>query len=224
MTGRFITFEGGEGAGKSTQIRLLADRLRALGLTVVTTREPGGSPGAEKLREVLLSGAAQNLGPVGEAVLFAAARIDHVDTTIKPALKNGAWVLSDRFTDSTRVYQGDGDGVDPAVVAALEHVAVDGARPDLTIILDLPVDIALQRIETRRGNADPDRFEREAHNVHQKRREAFLKIAADEPERCVVIDASGTPETISDFIWTAVCKRMAIDETCKEACDGRASA
>lgn len=210
MAGRFITFEGGEGAGKSTHIRLLADRLRAVGIGVVVTREPGGSPGAEYLRHVLLSGAAEKHGPVAEAILFAAARIDHVDQTIRPALERGEWVLCDRFYDSTRVYQRDGDGVDPELVTTLERVAVDGVRPDLTLILDLPVDIGLERITKRRGGDAPDRFEKEDTDVHQRRRDAFLRIAADEPDRCVVIDASASLDAVAEDIWSAVCERFGL--------------
>ena len=208
MAGTFITFEGGEGAGKSTQIRRLAARLEALGLEVVTTREPGGAPGAEAIRDVLLSGKAKALGPLVEATLFAAARIDHVANRIRPALQRGAFVLCDRFSDSTRVYQGDGDGVDPATVAELERVAVDGVTPDLTLILDLPVDVALKRIAARRGDAHPDRFEGEADAVHHRRREAFLNIAESEPERCAVIDASGDEETVAGRIWETVAGRL----------------
>ncbi|MBB4302483.1 dTMP kinase [Rhodobium orientis] len=208
MAGTFITFEGGEGAGKSTQIRRLAARLETLGLEVVTTREPGGSPGAEAIREVLLSGKAKALGPLVEATLFAAARIDHVANTIRPALERGAVVLCDRFTDSTRVYQGDGDGVDAKTVAELERIAVDDVRPGLTLILDLPVEVALERIAARRGDENPDRFEGEADAVHRRRREAFLTIAENEPERCAVIDASGDEDTVAGRIWAAVAGRL----------------
>ncbi|MCW2307571.1 dTMP kinase [Rhodobium gokarnense] len=208
MAGTFITFEGGEGAGKSTQIRRLAARLEGLGLEVVTTREPGGAPGAEAIREVLLSGKAKALGPLVEATLFAAARIDHVANRIRPALDRGAVVLCDRFTDSTRVYQGDGDGVDATTVAELERIAVDGVRPDLTLVLDLPVEVALERIATRRGDEHPDRFEGEADVVHHRRREAFLSIAKAEPDRCAVIDASGDEETVANRIWETVAARL----------------
>jgi len=210
VAGRFITFEGGEGAGKSTQIARLAEHLRALGLDVVTTREPGGSPKAEALREILLSGAAERFGPAAEAILFAAARIDHLDETIKPALARGAWVLSDRFADSTRVYQADGDGVDPAFVEGLERVALDGVRPDLTVILDVPVEAALTRIAARRGDEAPDRFEKEAEAVHQRRREAFLRIAEAEPDRCVVIDAAQSVDGVAASIWDVVARRFGL--------------
>lgn len=220
MAGRFITFEGGEGAGKSTHIRLLAERLAGFGIDVVTTREPGGSPGAESLRHVLLSGAAEALGPATEAILFAAARIDHVDQTIKPALRRGAWVLCDRFYDSTRVYQRDADGVDADLVLTLERVAVDGVRPDLTLILDLPVEAALARISKRRGDDAPDRFEKEDETVHQRRREAFLKIAGEEPGRCVVIDASAPLEAVGEAIWRVVAERFGLRVEVKRARNG----
>ena len=137
MTGFFITFEGGEGAGKSTQIRLLADTLRERGYEVLVTREPGGSPGAEAVRHVLLSGAAESFGPEMEALLFAAARADHVEQVIRPAVERGLTVLCDRFLDSTRVYQGVTGNLDPTFIAAVERVAINAMMPDLTIVLDL---------------------------------------------------------------------------------------
>src|SRR5436190_3107493 len=143
MSGRFITFEGGEGTGKSSHAELLSQRLRALGIAVVLTREPGGSPGAEIIRHVLLSGAAKPLGPDAEAMLFAAARADHVTTLIEPSLKQGRWVICDRFIDSTRVYQGALGDVDMALIYSLERVCIGPLRPDLTIVLDVPADIGL---------------------------------------------------------------------------------
>ena len=209
MAGKFITFEGGEGAGKSTQIRLLADRLAARGETVVVTREPGGTPTAEAIRRVLLSGVAEQLGPDGEATLFAAARADHVDRVIAPALRDGKWVLSDRFFDSTRVYQGFAGGADANLLTALEGAAVDGTRPDLTIIIDVPPAIGLTRAAGRAGAAgDPDRFERGDMALHEKRRQAFLAIARSEPQRCVVIDGTESAATTSEAIWQAVAARL----------------
>lgn len=206
--GRFITFEGGEGAGKTTQIRRLADRLGALGLRVTVTREPGGSPRAEAIREFLLSGRAEPLGTAAEALLFAAARADHIDVTIRPALAAGGWVLCDRFIDSTRVYQGQ-SGVSATLVDALERVAIDGVRPDLTLILDIPAEAGLARADARRGAGAPaDRFEREGLKVHRRRREAFLSIAMDDTERCVVIDADRPPDAVADAIWAAVATRF----------------
>ena len=159
MRGRLITFEGGEGTGKSTHSALLADRLKALGIEVVLTREPGGSPGAEAIRHVLISGAARPLGAETEALLFAAARDDHVRNTIEPALARGAWVVCDRFIDSTRVYQGILGRVDPKFIRALERVTVGDLTPDLTFIMDVPAEIGLARAHKRRGEAAPDRFE-----------------------------------------------------------------
>jgi dTMP kinase len=190
--GRFITFEGGEGVGKSTQLDRLAAHLRACGLEVVTTREPGGTPKAEALRKVLLSGRIAPLGPLAEAALFAAARIDHVDKLIAPALARGVFVLCDRFTDSTRAYQGARGGVDPQTLALLEQAAVGDLRPDLTIILDLPHEQGMARAAKRRAATGlrADRFEAEDAAFHEGLRRAFLAIAEQEPERCCVIDAS----------------------------------
>jgi dTMP kinase len=208
--GRFITLEGGEGAGKSVQARALAGRLEALGLTVVSTREPGGSPRAEAIREVLLSGEAARFGADGEALLFSAARIDHIDATIAPALARGDWVISDRFADSTRAYQGAAGHLDPAFISRLERVAVGEARPDLTLILDLPPEQGLARAAKRRGaNAGADRFEGESLAFHQTLRAAFLDIARAEPARCAVIDARGGKEEVSQAIWSAVADRLA---------------
>jgi dTMP kinase len=200
--GFFITFEGGEGAGKSTQIRLLADALRGDGHDVVVTREPGGSPGAEAVRHVLLSGAAEPFGPGLEALLFAAARSDHVEQVIRPAVAQGRIVLCDRFMDSSRVYQGVTGDLDPDFMAALERITVNGMVPDLTIILDIDPEEGLRRASARREIGEgADRFEKEQLEIHQQRREAFLAIAQAEPERCVVIDA-GAPaaQAASDIL------------------------
>jgi dTMP kinase len=206
MAGRFITFEGGEGAGKSTQVRRLAAYLTDRGHDVTVTREPGGTPIAEAIRDFILSGKAKVLGPESEAVLFAAARADHVDKVIRPALARGAWVLCDRFIDSTRVYQGSGDGVDPVLVRALERVAVGDTRPDLTIILDVPADVGMWRTAER--TASPDRFESEDIARHELRRQAYLDIAGREPERCVVIDAAGAEDEVAVAIRRAVDLRL----------------
>jgi dTMP kinase len=208
--GRFITLEGGEGAGKSTQAQLLAQKLQPLGISFIVTREPGGSPGAEALRDVILSGRAAPFGSAGEAILFSAARIDHVDHTIAPALAKGAWVISDRFADSTRAYQGAAGKVDSALIASLERVAVGDVRPDLTLILDLPPEKGLARAAGRRGTAaDADRFERENLAFHETLREAFLAIARAEPTRCAVIDADRAPEEVAQAIWACVRERLA---------------
>lgn len=204
-SGTFITFEGGEGAGKSTQIDRLAQKLRAKKYDVVVTREPGGSAGAEAVRHVLLSGAAEPFGPQMEALLFAAARSDHVEQLIRPAIARGAIVLCDRFMDSSRVYQGVTGGLDAGFMTALERVAVNGAIPDLTLILDIDPAEGLARAAARRGQgAAADRFEKETLAIHRRRREAFLAIAEAEPERCVVIDASAPPDEVEDAITAAV--------------------
>jgi len=208
MTGKFITFEGGEGAGKSTQAALLAERLKSLGIAVVLTREPGGSPGAEIIRHVLLSGAAKPFGPEVEAMLFAAARDDHVQHAIKPALDASRWVVCDRFADSTRVYQGILGNIDERFIKALERVCVGDLRPDLTFVLDLPVDLALNRAAARRGKAMPDRFEAEQSEFHEKLREAYLTLAATEPERCVLIDASAAKNAVAKQVWDTVNNRL----------------
>jgi len=202
--GIFITFEGGEGAGKSTQIARLAESLRAMGHEVVVTREPGGSPGAEALRHVILSGAAEPFGPAMEAILFAAARADHVDQVIRPAVERGAIVLCDRFMDSSRVYQGVTGDLDPAFMGTLEKVTVAGMVPDLTLILDLDPEEGLRRAARRRGSEVADRFEKEALEIHRRRREAFLEIARAEPQRCVVVDASRAPAKVATAIVKAV--------------------
>lgn len=197
MTGLFITFEGGEGAGKSTQIALLAEHLRTLGLDPLITREPGGSAGAEAVRHVILSGNAESYGPAMEALLFAAARADHVDQLIRPALANNRIVLCDRFIDSSRAYQGVTGNLDATYMAAIERIAIDGAMPDLTIILDIPAEKGLSRANKRRGSDVADRFEKEAIAVHEARRQAFLAIAKAEPDRCKVINADRDLDAIS---------------------------
>ncbi|MBP1092824.1 dTMP kinase [Bradyrhizobium diazoefficiens] len=206
--GRFITFEGGEGTGKSTQIKKLADRLKAARMRTLATREPGGSPGAEIMRHLVLSGMGKLLGPEAETLLFAAARDDHVHTVIEPALKQGIWVLCDRFADSTRAYQGSLGSVSPGLINAMQRVTIGDLKPDLTIILDLPVEIGLQRAAARRGSGTPDRFEGEQLSFHQGLREAYRKIAADEPARCVLIDANSDPDTVAGRVWNALRDRL----------------
>jgi dTMP kinase len=208
MRGKFITFEGGEGTGKSTQAATLARYLESVGVTAQVTREPGGSPGAEIIRHVLLSGAAKPFGPEAEAMLFAAARDDHVRCTILPALEAGKWVICDRFVDSTRVYQGALGHVDERLIKGLERVSIGDLAPDLTVILDMPVETALERVKLRRAGAAPDRFEAENIEFHQKLRDAYLAIAAEEPGRCVVFDASAPKETVAREIWDAVKTRL----------------
>jgi dTMP kinase len=209
--GKFITFEGGEGSGKSTQVARLAAKLKPSGLSVVVTREPGGSPGAEAIRHVLLSGAAKPLGPDAEAILFAAARADHLRQTIRPALERGQWVICDRFADSTRVYQGALGNVDARLITRLEKITVGEMTPDLTIILDIAPEIGLKRAHDRRGDAAVDRFEAEDLAFHTKLREAYLELAAREPRRCVVIDASADPKAVAERVWAAVYERLHLD-------------
>ncbi|WP_377298715.1 dTMP kinase [Rhizobium sp. SGZ-381] len=208
IRGLFVSFEGGEGAGKSTQIRRLGDALRAEGHDVVVTREPGGSRGAESVRHVILSGAAEPFGVRMEAMLFAAARNDHVTALIRPALEKGRVVLCDRFIDSSRVYQGITGNLEERFIDRLERVAIDGVRPDLTIILDLPAEQGLARARKRsadQGSTDaPDRFEREEIDVHEMRRRAFLDIAAQEPDRCRVVNAARDEDEIARDIHAIV--------------------
>ncbi|MGY6708102.1 MAG: dTMP kinase [Rhizobiaceae bacterium] len=202
--GIFITFEGGEGAGKSTQIARLAERLRNAGSDVLVTREPGGSPGAEAVRHVLLSGAAEPFGPAMEAILFAAARSDHVEQVIRPAIARGTIVLCDRFLDSSRVYQGGDARLAPGFMKELERVAINGMMPDLTLILDLEAEQGLARATARRGDDTPDRYEKETLDIHRARRDAYLAIARAEPERCVVVDAGRDPDSVARDIAAAV--------------------
>lgn len=207
VRGRFITFEGGEGTGKTTQLRALAHRLGDLGLKALVTREPGGTPGAELMRGLLLSGAAKSLGADAEAVLFSAARIDHVDRRIRPALASGSWVLCDRFADSTRVYQGL-SGVEAPVLNAMERISIDGVRPDLTIVLDLDPQVGRARAAARRGEEAADRFESEAAEIDVARRRAFARLAKSDPKRCVVIDASLPSPEVADLVWRTVVNRL----------------
>lgn len=209
MTGVFISFEGGEGAGKSTQIKRLHDRLTAQGHTVLITREPGGTPGAEAVRKVILSGAAKHWGVAAEAVLFAAARADNVSSIIKPALKRGEIVLSDRFFDSSRVYQGVSGGVPDHILEPMQQVAIDGAVPDLTFILDIDPETGLERAAKVWADEGPDRFESDELVEQQERRAGFLAIAEREPDRCIVVDASQDVDQIENTIWAAVSKRLA---------------
>ena len=202
--GLFITFEGGEGAGKSTQISRLAQKLREKGYDLLVTREPGGSPGAEAVRHVILSGAAEPFGPEMEALLFAAARADHVEQLIRPALEKGRIVLCDRFIDSMRVYQGVTGNLSSDFVEAVERVAIDGVMPDLTLILDIHPREGLRRASARRGGDEIDRFEKETIAIHRKRRKAYLAIAKREPQRCIVIDASQNPDAVEEAVTEAV--------------------
>jgi dTMP kinase len=205
--GRFITLEGGEGTGKSTQALRLAERLRALGRHVLTTREPGGSEGAETLRGLLLQGGEDRWSAVSETLLMYAARRDHLEKTVRPALAAGTWVICDRFFDSTRAYQGAGGGAPEALIASLERHVVGDDRPDLTLVLDLPVDVGLERAGARQAL---DRIEARDGGFHERLRAAFLEIAAAEPHRCFVIDAAPGPDEVAASIWSAVQARLGV--------------
>lgn len=204
MRGQFITFEGGEGAGKSTQIKRLAERLKKDGYDVLITREPGGTAGAEAVRHVVLSGSAKEFGTDMEAVLFAAARSDNVEELIKPALEKGTIVLCDRFMDSSRVYQGVSGGVNKEFLLAMERAVTEGARPDLTFIFDLPPEVGLARAADVWAEDGPDRFEQDDLKMQEVRRQGFLEIAEEEPERCIVIDASQSLAKVSKALDRAI--------------------
>ena len=209
--GRFITLEGGEGAGKSTQAARLAARLRDRGVEPVLTREPGGSPLAERIRGVILSGAVAPLGPAAEAVMFSAARIDHLEKTIRPALARGAWVICDRFSDSTRAYQGALGNLDPRFLRELERVTIGATRPDLTLVIDVPAAAGLARARARSSTVD--RFEAEGLAFHEALRSAFLDIAEGEPARCAVIDGSADADAVEKAVWAVVEQRLFADTT-----------
>ena len=200
MRAKFITFEGGEGAGKSTQLRLLADRLRKENIAVEVTREPGGTPGAEAIRELLVRGDAARWTPMTEAFLHVAARTDHVARFIQPALNEGKWVLCDRFADSTVAYQGYGHGLDKSVIAQLNKMALSDVRPDLTLIFDIPVKEGLARSRKPSQLRGEDRYEKMDVGFHERIREGFLEIAAQEPQRCRVINATGSVEMVAEQI------------------------
>ncbi len=216
VPGKFITLEGGEGGGKTTQAAVLSERLRRSGLNVLQTREPGGTPRAEALRDVLLSGKAKKYGALGEAVLFYAARESHLQLAIRPALERGTWVVCDRFSDSTRAYQGAAGGLPMSVLEAIDSAVVGATRPDLTIIFDLPPEIGLKRAAQRKveksagdaAEAAPDRFETMNMAFHRTLRQEFLAIAKAEPERCAVVDASDTERHVEEKVWSIVRDRF----------------
>lgn len=199
--GRFITLEGGEGVGKSTQVKALAEALRGRGVDVLVTREPGGSEGAERVRELLLAGAEERWGPRAEALLFAAARADHVEKTIRPALEAGRWVLSDRFVDSSLAYQGGAGALGVEKVREINAFGIDGCYPDRTLILALAEGGARARA---RDNEESDRIGGRPVGYHQRVDLAFRLIAAEEPERVVIVDASGTPDEVSGRLISAI--------------------
>lgn len=204
--GRFITLEGGEGAGKSTQARRLAEALAARGVDCLLTREPGGSPGAEEIRALLVNGEPGRWSPTTEALLLTAARRDHLERTVEPALAAGRWVVCDRFSDSTLAYQGYGAGLPLDDLRALFRLALGDFRPDLTLVFDLPVDVGLGRATARAGGED--RFERMGRDFHQRLRDGFLAIAAAEPERCAVIDAGADIDAVTAGVLAAVSTRL----------------
>jgi dTMP kinase len=208
VPGRFITLEGGEGAGKSSQLRRLAERLKRVGIDCVTTREPGGSPGAEEIRTLLVNGEPGRWDAITETLLMFAARADHVARTIKPALERRQWVLSDRFTDSTYAYQGAGRSVPRETIRRIESVVLDDFKPDLTLILDVPADVGLGRAKGR--GPHEDRFERFDESFHKRLREAFLSIARRSPDRCAVIDASAGEDDVAEEIWRVIKRRYRV--------------
>ena len=208
--GQFISFEGGEGAGKSTQVRLLSERLALLGYQTLLTREPGGSPLAEKIRRFLLQGKIKDYGPVAESLLFYTARLDHLNSLILPSLDQGVWVLCDRFADSSRAYQGAASGVEDGIFDALDRIVVGEHEPDLTIIVDLPVDVAQKRVAARQKDLgqEVDRFEAEDIQFHERLRAGFLKIAAENTKRCVIVDGNQSRSAVADLVWQTVVERF----------------
>jgi dTMP kinase len=204
--GRLVTFEGGEGAGKSTQVERLAGALRAAGLDPLVTREPGGTPGAEQIRRLLVEGPPERWLPLSEALLLLAARYDHVARRITPALAEGRWVLCDRFMDSTRVYQGVAGAAGAELIDRLHASVLGDLRPDLTVILDVPVATGFGR---RRGARQ--RYERMPAAFHERVREGFLALARAEPDRCVVVDATRPSDAVADDVRDLVARRLGVD-------------
>lgn len=218
-TGKFITLEGGEGAGKSTQAERLSDRLVQQGFDVVLTREPGGSPFAEHLRAVLLNPETPAHSSLSEALLFYAARADHLETKIRPALASGRWVICDRFSDSTRAYQGAAGTLAPATLDALDAAVVAPTYPDLTLMIDIDPRLGMQRADERRQTSasgqptgDRDRFESRVLAFHEALRQGFLDIAKAEPKRCAIVDGNRSPDAIADDIWHIVSERAVMTE------------
>jgi dTMP kinase len=208
--GRFITLEGGEGTGKTTQALMLADSLGTAGIEAVTTREPGGSHGAERIRTLLVDGDPENWSPMTEALLHFAARRDHIDRIIEPVLADGRWVICDRFTDSTMAYQGYAGGLDRGIIAELQRLVIGDLTPDLTLILDLPTEDGLARAK-RRGEGEEDRYERMGQAFHERLRDGFLDIAKREPDRCRVIAATGTAGIVHDQVCAVVAAKFGLD-------------
>jgi dTMP kinase len=204
--GRFITFEGGEGAGKSTQVHLLAANLAATGIEVVHTREPGGSTGAESIRELVLKGSVDRWSPMTETLLMYAARRDHIERTIEPMLAKGTWVICDRFSDSTRAYQGAAGQVDFELIFSLEKYVLGPVIPDLTLIFDVPVHVGLARAYARAGSEM--RFESKGKAFHERLREAFHAIAQGDPARCEIIDGDASVEAVAQNVWSVVMSKL----------------
>lgn len=204
--GRFITFEGGEGTGKSTQVKLLASYLEQSGIAVLQTREPGGSPSAEDIRSLLVTGEPERWSPMAETLLFYAARVEHWRQAIEPALERGSHVVCDRFADSTMAYQAYAGGLQPRVISELHRLTLPGVEPDLTFVLDIPVDEGLRRAATRRDAET--RFERKGHAFHERLRQGFLDIARRAPKRCVVIDATQPIERVHAAVLAALKTRL----------------
>jgi dTMP kinase len=208
VTPQFITLEGGEGTGKSTQARRLAAKLYEKRVEALVTREPGGSPGAEQIRELLVNGEPGRWSALTETLLVFAARVDHVEKAIKPALASGKWVISDRFTDSTYAYQGAGRGTDREIIRRVQSAAIGDFKPNLTLVLDLPVSVGLERAKARAGSEN--RFEQFNAEFHEKLRQAFLDIAKRNGDRCVLIDATGSEDEVAELIWQTVAKRFSL--------------
>lgn len=207
--GRFITFEGGEGSGKSTQAHLLQQKLAHSSVDAVLTREPGGSPGAEEIRHLLMRGESDRWCPLSETLLLYAARTDHLLRTIRPSLRRGYWVICDRFADSSHAYQGAASGVSTELLDRLDAAVIENTMPDLTLILDLPAEEGLSRAETRKDEPGlEDRFERRRIDFHKKLRAGFLEVAERNPERCIVIDALHSADQVAEQVWKAVEARL----------------
>ena len=213
----FITFEGIEGCGKSTQINLLASRLKLDGREVVLTREPGGCPIANQIRSLLLDAANSAMVPMTELMLYAAARAQHLTEVVRPALTDSYLVLCDRFSDATRAYQAFGRGIDRQAMETLNSLACNGLAPDLTLLLDCPVEVGLgrarQRIENSSGPRE-ERFELESLAFHQRVRDGYLQLAHEEPERFVIIDATGRPDEVAEAIYSAVSSHLRLRTGC----------
>ena len=205
---QFITLEGGEGTGKSTQAKRLAAKLGERGISTVVTREPGGSPGAEQIRDLFVHGEPGRWSALTETLLVFAARVDHVEKTIRPALASGKWVICDRFTDSTYAYQGTARGTDRGIIRRVQSAAIGDFKPALTLVLDLPVAVGLERAKGRPGSEN--RFEKFDTEFHEKLRQAFIDIARRNGDRCVLLDAAGSEDDVAELIWQTVVKRFTL--------------